>query len=127
MSNDPEVRNEVNCDNEQLFDREEALSRLGDENLLAEVARLFLEDTPCQIRSLGEALAISDFEIFVRLAHTIKGSSANIGAPRRRGLAGELESCAKANDIDKARDLFPRLEREFERLVPMLRQVTMKV
>ncbi|KAL6064472.1 Response regulator [Balamuthia mandrillaris] len=54
-----------------------------------------------------------DHEACVRLAHDVKGSSANIGAEGVRQVGKEMEDLAKAGKYDQVLALFPALHKEY--------------
>src|SRR5215210_1078759 len=58
------------------------LRELGDQELLAELVGLFLEDMPPQLEALREAIEGGDASSVQRVAHTLKGSCGNMGAVR---------------------------------------------
>lgn len=90
-----------NSDN-PLLDMNEAIDNLGgDTDLYREIVGVFLGDAPAQLSAVEMALAAGDFPTARRGAHTLKGTSAAIGATRLRAAAFALESaCAAAlNDI----------------------------
>ena len=62
----------------------------GDE-FLREIIAIFLEDTPQRIAELEESLLGGDTPRFTRAAHSVKGSSANLGAMAVRDVAEQLE------------------------------------
>ncbi|MDX1352701.1 MAG: Hpt domain-containing protein [Thiomicrorhabdus sp.] len=69
---------------------------IGDD--LKEVLNAFLDTTPDTILQLQNAIqsnAIANIQV---LAHTIKGSAANVGANQLSKLAAEIEQKAKTND-----------------------------
>jgi len=62
-----------------------------DDSFIIEIIDIFLEDTPKQISELDSSLTSQDVEVFGRAAHSITGSSANLGAMHLRGAAEKLE------------------------------------
>ena len=93
---------------------ENVLERLGgDEELLAEVVELFIDEVPDILCSLEEAIKNGDWENARKLAHTLKGSSSNIGAERFASLALELEKTSKDQDSSRAVEAFQLLKDEF--------------
>ena len=88
----------------------------GDEVFLAELVGLFLQDITKQLDLLARALGDSDAALCSRQAHTIKGSSATVGADALQKVASELEIACKNGDMKGARDLFERLKEEFAAL-----------
>lgn len=84
--------------------------------LLDELVGLFVEDTKERLSVLGGAVAGADAEAVRRTAHTIKGSSGNMGARWMRELSGALEEAGTARDLERASDLLGRIEEEFVRV-----------
>lgn len=62
----------------------------GDE-FLREIIVIYLEDTPQRIAELEQSLTAGDVACFSRAAHSVKGSSANLGAAVVRQIAEQLE------------------------------------
>ena len=64
----------------------EAIAALRDLNpgdndvFLMEIIGIYVEDTPMRLTELKKSLAAGETALFTRAAHTIKGSSANLGA-----------------------------------------------
>jgi two-component system sensor histidine kinase/response regulator len=91
----------------------EALERLGgDENLLREVCRIFLDESPNLLRKLQEAIADTDAEAVMRAAHSLKGELGYLGAPEAAQAARELEDMGHEKNLSRAPELFTLLERE---------------
>jgi HPt (histidine-containing phosphotransfer) domain-containing protein len=55
-----------------------------------------------------------------RTAHTLKGSSSNMGATRMAAVCAELEEAGASGDLGRAPGLLARLEEEFGRVRPAL-------
>jgi HPt (histidine-containing phosphotransfer) domain-containing protein len=75
---------------------------------------VYLEDAPCQIEVLKEALQKRDPETLQRQAHTLKGASANVGALRIQETALRMEEAGGKGDLEKAAHLLKGVEKEFE-------------
>ena len=104
-----------------VFDRAAALERTGqDEELLAEVTTLFLDDVPERLQELREALTAGEARRLERVAHGIKGAAANLAAEATRSAAATLEQLGKAADLDAAAAVLTKLEEEVERLRAVL-------
>ena len=109
---------------EAVFDEDELLKRLaGDRELGRGVVSGFLEDIPQQIGTLKRHLIQRDAPLVGRLAHTIKGAAATIGADALRKAALEIERAGKAGELDRAVTILSRLEDEFERLKSAIEQL----
>lgn len=86
----------------------------GDE-FLREITGIFLDDTPQRIAELQHSLAVGDTTTFIRAAHSIKGSSANLGASLLRAAAETLEHESKVNGLDSVGPLLQAVKTEFGR------------
>jgi HPt (histidine-containing phosphotransfer) domain-containing protein len=69
---------------------------------IAELLEMALETGHKHQRALAEAIAKGDVEGVRRAAHSIKGSSGNIGANAVMDLAAALEDRARAGDLSDA-------------------------
>lgn len=86
----------------------------GEPDLIVELIDLYLEDAPRRIAALREALAAMDESGLKRAAHTLKGSSANLGARRVAELCSQLEVAEGDDSFHEARAILLNLENEFE-------------
>ena len=77
-------------------------------DFLMELIDTYNLETSELIEKLRQALAVKDTASFGRLAHSIKSSSASLGALVFSQQARELEILGKANDLS---DAGPKLER----------------
>jgi HPt (histidine-containing phosphotransfer) domain-containing protein len=100
-----------------IFDMAGLLDRLsGDRDLAEEVLDVFLEDTPRQIQSLANFVSADCVNCVQRQAHSIKGSSANIGADWLCAIAAEVENKAKEGDMASLKALTAGLDHQFLQL-----------
>ena len=104
-----------------VLDMKAALERVeGDEELLGELAHLFAEQCPKQLVEVRRAVEAHDAHLIERLAHTLKGSSANLGAPGVSEAALRLEQKARSGDLDGVTGLIEDLEAAVKKLLPQL-------
>jgi signal transduction histidine kinase/CheY-like chemotaxis protein/HPt (histidine-containing phosphotransfer) domain-containing protein len=100
-----------------VFDRAGLLDRLlGDEDLVGDVTRAFLDDIPQKLEALKECLQHDDRGVAQRLLHTIKGASANIGGEALRALVRDLEASVLVDGVAGVAARVGDLDTEFERL-----------
>ncbi|HEX3353096.1 MAG TPA: Hpt domain-containing protein [Terriglobales bacterium] len=96
-----------------LWGKAEALRRLGgDEDLLRELCRIFLEESPKLQAKLREAIAHADPQAVMRAAHSLKGELGYLGADGPLQAARELEDMGHGNDLSRAQETFTFLEKE---------------
>lgn len=100
---------------QQAIENLRALNPGDNDEFLREIANIFLEDTPQRIAELDQSLAAGDVPKFTRAAHSIKGSSANLGAIGLRAVAEELEHQARTSGLANVTELLARIKTEFSR------------
>lgn len=111
---------------EQLanLDRAMALARVGgDEELLREVARLFLEQWPEVLEEVRRAAAAKDSQALERAAHSLKGSVGNFGAKAAYEAAYRLEMMGRRGEMAHVTEALAELEAALERLQPALAEL----
>ncbi len=91
----------------------------GEPDLVTELIDLFLEDTATQLKVLSGAVLKNNTAEMRRVAHLLKGSSANIGAERLAAIYASLEKTEFRNG--DAGVMLAKLEREFRRVDEALR------
>lgn len=100
----------------QAIENLRALSPGDNDAFLQEIAGIFLEDTPLRIAELDQSLAEGDVGKFTRAAHSIKGSSANLGAMALRASAEKLEHQSRVEGLAQVRPLVAQVKAEFARV-----------
>jgi CheY-like chemotaxis protein len=85
-------------------------------DLLAELLAVYLRDTPPRLAALHEAVARADAEALRRAAHSLKGSSSQIGAVQVARLCADLEHQAGTTDLMGAPETLRRLDEAFGRV-----------
>ena len=89
------------------------LQEEGEPDILKELIELFLTDVPPQLAALREAVEAGDAHSVEQIAHTLTGSSGNMGATRMAAICSELEDVGASGDLSRAPELLERLEEEF--------------
>ena len=75
----------------------------GDESFIADLAATYLAEGPSHLAAMEAAAATADAAAIVRPAHTLKSSSAALGAMRLSELAREIEFAGRnGHDADLA-------------------------
>jgi histidine phosphotransfer protein HptB len=99
----------------QSIENLRALNPDDNDEFLREIAGIFFEDTPHRITELEESLAAGDLSKFTRAAHSIKGSSSNLGAMALRYAAEQLEQHARVHGLGNVTALLTGVKAEFDR------------
>jgi CheY-like chemotaxis protein len=103
--------------------RDGVLERLGgDEELLDEVVRLFLEDCPAQLARLKDAVDARDAVRVRSTAHALKGAAGSLAASALYERAKQIEGLAAGGDIDGAIAAWRPLSAEAAALMETLKQ-----
>jgi HPt (histidine-containing phosphotransfer) domain-containing protein len=102
-----------------------SLQAPGKADIRERVIGLYLDETPPQLHQLRMALNSRDAGALKRAAHTIKSSSANVGAGRLSTLCRELEGRVGSENgadfgprVEAIEAEFARARAELETLVP---------
>jgi len=94
-----------------------ALERVeGDRELLEELLHLFEDECQNSVEEMRTVWNARDNSTLVRLAHTMKGSAANVGANGISEAARELEMQVRSGNLELAFKQIANLEREVARL-----------
>jgi len=82
------------------FDRQEALGRVdGDQELLEEIAALFLDSSNTWLEDLRRGIVDSDAVVIEKSAHTLKGSAATFGARSLVESALQVEKIGASGEL----------------------------
>jgi signal transduction histidine kinase/CheY-like chemotaxis protein/HPt (histidine-containing phosphotransfer) domain-containing protein len=94
------------------------LDTMGGE--FGDLVRVYLEDAPQRLRELQAAAEIADAAAQVGPAHTLKSSSANIGAMALSDLAKGIEHAARAGIATTPAEIAAGMRLEYERVAAEL-------
>lgn len=100
-------------------DAKTVLARLGGNELLIRKLLGKFEDDR-SFKELTEALKAEDVQTAFRMAHTLKGVSANLGLDRLFAKASDMTELLRAEDIDAAKAAYPELDSEYKHTIEAL-------
>ncbi len=89
--------------------------------LLDELVEMFFQDTPPRIEALGVAVEEGDAHSVERIAHSLKGSSGNMGGRRMSEVSERLQAIGVSADLEQAPELLASLREGFDRMSEALR------
>lgn len=98
---------------QQAIENLRALNPDDNDEFVREIIAIYLEDTPARIAEMEQSLAANDTPKFTRAAHSVKGSSSNLGAMSVRSLAEKLEHQSAKEGLGNVTDLIATLKNEF--------------
>jgi len=92
---------------------EDLETMLGEE--VERLVDVFLEDTPRLVRSLEDAATGPDYEALREAAHSLKSSSANLGAMSLSTAARRVELAARERTLERPAVAVALIANEFAR------------
>lgn len=98
----------------EAIDQLRLLEDEDEPDVVGELVRLFLRNTPPRLAAMDEALAAQDLVTLSKSAHSLKSSSAHLGAIGMRQVCEKLEAMKDPVHLDEATHLVALLHREFE-------------
>jgi HPt (histidine-containing phosphotransfer) domain-containing protein len=105
-------------------DRQKSLQWLeGDERMLEKIKSIFMKNIPSQVELLRRSLDSDNTVSAERMAHTIMGSSAMMGASAMSDEARKIELSAMEGDMDSARFHFSSFLKEYAMVMDELEVV----
>ena len=111
------------CIDMKVLERIRALQRPGAPDILSRVIRLYLENSPGLVSGMREALTSQDADKMRTCAHTLKSSSANLGAETLASLCKDLESMGRDGRLAGAEATLDVVEFEFQAACQALKEV----
>jgi two-component system sensor histidine kinase/response regulator len=104
-----------------IFDREAALVRMGgDEELLADVQRVFVDDCPRRLAAIAAAVADRNAARLRAEGHDLRGAAGTLSAARLVEAARALERIGRDGNLDDAESAGRGVVLEIERLIARL-------
>ncbi len=107
----------VDC---KAFEDIRFLESNGAPDMLSKVIGIYLRDTPKQLENARIALARNDANAMGRQAHSMKSSSATLGAHALAALCKEMEAMGRSGTTENADELLSRMETEYASVAKIL-------
>ncbi|MSQ48072.1 MAG: response regulator [Deltaproteobacteria bacterium] len=102
------------------LDQIRTLQRPGKPNIIHRLVGSYLKDSVSLIETIRVAIAQNDPPTLHRAAHTLKSTSATVGAQSLAKLCQNLEDIGQANTTDNAAALMSAIEREYQQVATAL-------
>ena len=120
----PDAADQVPVIDREVFKELKKLQMPGFPDVVAELIKIFICDTPPKIKALEAAVGERNSVAVQKMAHNLKSSCANIGALRLSALCRTLENDARAGELtgaERARDNivseYARVETELNKII----------
>ena len=99
-----------------------ARQRPGQPDLLHKALSLYVPHADAQLTQLQQAMAGADLQAVKTIAHMMKSSTAQLGAPRLADLYAQIEAACRAGTPDNLPDLCGRLIPEHRVVCALMRE-----
>jgi signal transduction histidine kinase/CheY-like chemotaxis protein len=105
---------------QQTLVRIKSLHKSGSPDLFAKVVELYTSNSLALTATLRSAALFNDAEAMLRAAHSLKSSSANVGAMTLAELCRDVEGAANNGELDVACALIERVIEEHQQVLQAL-------
>ncbi len=109
-----------NTSDNPLLTRLQELVQETDYEFVIELIDIYLNETPTQIQTIVKALDTQDHHMLTIAAHTLKGSSLNLGAKQLGAACFKLEELGRSGIPISASINTKEIESEFEQVKAIL-------
>jgi CheY-like chemotaxis protein len=97
----------------KALDTLRSLRKGGKPDLLHKVLHIYLTNAPQLLETIRDAVAHSDALALQQAAHSLKSSSANVGALQLAAFSKEMEALGKTQSMSQAVSLLPTMQAEY--------------
>jgi len=111
---------------QKMLENLRALEKDGHSGILSRVINIYLEKSPDLIKDLSTAYTDHDITLLRRSAHSLKSSSANLGATQLSALCQEIENLARNNITDGVEPLLEKVKTTYQTTVQALQDEAQK-
>ena len=106
----------------QVLSQLRELQNIDDPALLSRVIKLYLVESPKIIGRIKQAVKQGSLIETERMSHSLKGSSANVGATALALICSDIHAAARAGNLSLSRGSMVGLDQEFARVQSALAQ-----
>ena len=103
-----------------LLNRLKELEQETDPEFVIELIDIYFNETPKQIQAIAAALTANNFHALMIAAHTLKGSSLNLGAKQLGAFCLKLEELGRAGKSIPKGTCTEEIENEYENVKTIL-------
>lgn len=106
-----------------IWDRDGALRRLNNKgSLFRKVIEIYIETTPLTIDEMEKTISANQMDSFKKLAHQMKGISANVGAVAVSATCKYLEETCHNTDFDTSNRYWKILKQDYEDVIYLFKE-----
>jgi signal transduction histidine kinase/CheY-like chemotaxis protein/HPt (histidine-containing phosphotransfer) domain-containing protein len=122
----PRLQHELPAVDLSVLESRRGPQKLGDPDKLARIVMLFIDDVPVRLEAMRQAVERGEAQEVEEMAHMLKGGSGYMGAGRMMEICARLQELGASGEISRAPRLLDDLEKEFGRVLPVLRAAIVK-
>jgi len=123
VNTQPVNKDDSPIDKSALY-RIKAVQQPGKPDLVEKIINLYINDAQSLCHNIHEAVGKGDPQALSKAAHSLKSSSANVGAIKLASLCKDLETLGKANTLGNAQEIVNQMDSEYKRVIATLSQST---
>jgi CheY-like chemotaxis protein/two-component sensor histidine kinase len=98
----------------RMLENIRAIQKDGEPSIVERIIAIYLQTTPKLIQDMRAALAASDARLMKKAAHSLKSSSANVGAIKLSEISKDIEIIGRTGSIQGSETLIKEIEREYQ-------------
>ena len=108
---------------ERVLDNYRRIQQPGKPDIIKRLVDIYLKSSPDILREISEAGVEGDMEKLWRSAHSLKSSSANLGATTLAGLCETVEEMGRSKREVNLPEMIKKIETEYARVSKELRRI----
>ncbi len=108
---------------ESVLDNYRRIQQPGQPDIIQRLVAIYLKSSPDILRQISDAGREDDMEQLWQSAHSLKSSSANLGAPGLACLCETVEEMGRNKRGDNLPELIEKIEREYTQVSRELRRI----
>ncbi|WGL59527.1 Hpt domain-containing protein [Pigmentibacter sp. JX0631] len=109
--------------NYQTIEGLKMLQEDGEPDFLLDLIETLLKTTPQKLVNIENFLSANDLQAAAKESHSIKSSVRALGADILGGKCQSLEDLKATNEVEKAKNIFNEIKKEYENVANELLQI----
>ncbi|MBI5713891.1 MAG: Hpt domain-containing protein [Chloroflexi bacterium] len=97
-----------------------SLQEEGEPDLIVELSETFRAEAPTLSAAMRTAVTLGNADKLKQAAHSLKGSSAGVGAKPLSALSAEVETLGRNGSVTGAAEKIDQIEQEYARVIKTL-------
>lgn len=114
------MHNAIEID-KSAFDELYEIQRETGTNLIQQLIESYLETTPQMLEKISHGISNDEKDAIFMAAHSMKSSSAYVGATVMSELAKQIETLAKDENVAELKPLFTEMQQVYPQIEKLLR------